>query len=147
MNCRTWYYPNAPASRAKRPEASKILCSRSEMLTSSCANSSAGPMCRAIPSGLVFPDETTGQPFSENRFLNARSDIGYEERCTPHGFRSSFRDWVAEETNFPPEVAEMALAHAIKNKVEAAYRRGDLIKKRRASSPRIFGRRLCVARG
>jgi integrase len=51
--------------------------------------------------------------------------------CTVHGFRSTFRDWAAERTNFPREVAEAALAHAIDNKVEAAYRRGDLFEKRR----------------
>jgi integrase len=51
--------------------------------------------------------------------------------ATPHGFRSTFRDWAAEETSFPHEVCEMALAHAIGSKVEAAYRRGDLFEKRR----------------
>jgi integrase len=50
---------------------------------------------------------------------------------TVHGFRSTFRDWAAERTNFPSEVVEMALAHAVGNKVEAAYRRGDLFEKRR----------------
>jgi integrase len=50
---------------------------------------------------------------------------------TAHGFRSSFRDWAAEQTNFPNEVCEMALAHAVGDKVEAAYRRGDLFEKRR----------------
>jgi integrase len=50
---------------------------------------------------------------------------------TAHGFRSTFRDWAAERTNFPNEVVEMALAHAIAGKAEAAYRRGDLIEKRR----------------
>jgi integrase len=55
----------------------------------------------------------------------ARNDI------TVHGFRSSFSDWAAERTNYPREVVEMALAHAIENKVEAAYRRGDLFEKRR----------------
>ena len=50
---------------------------------------------------------------------------------TPHGFRSTFRDWAAECTNFPSEVVEMALAHAVGSKVEAAYRRGDLFEKRR----------------
>ncbi len=49
---------------------------------------------------------------------------------TAHGFRSSFRDWAAEQTNFPREVAEQALAHVIGDKVEAAYRRGDLFEKR-----------------
>jgi integrase len=50
---------------------------------------------------------------------------------TTHGFRSTFRDWAAERTNFPREVAEMALAHTVGDKVEAAYRRGDLFEKRR----------------
>ena len=50
---------------------------------------------------------------------------------TAHGFRSSFRDWAAETTSYPNEVAEMALAHVVKNRVEAAYRRGDLLEKRR----------------
>lgn len=50
---------------------------------------------------------------------------------TVHGFRSTFRDWVSEETNHSPEVAEMALAHTIRNKVEAAYRRRDLLERRR----------------
>ncbi|WP_375157676.1 tyrosine-type recombinase/integrase [Bradyrhizobium sp. RDT46] len=54
-----------------------------------------------------------------------RSDI------TVHGFRSTFRDWAAESTAFPNHVVEMALAHTVGNKVEAAYRRGDLFEKRR----------------
>jgi integrase len=50
---------------------------------------------------------------------------------TVHGFRSTFRDWAAERTSFQNEVIEMALAHAVGDKVEAAYRRGDLFDKRR----------------
>jgi integrase len=50
--------------------------------------------------------------------------------AVPHGFRSTFRDWCAEQTNYPRDVAEMALAHTIGDKVEAAYRRGDLFDKR-----------------
>jgi integrase len=50
----------------------------------------------------------------------------------PHGFRSTFRDWASEETNFPERVVEMCLAHKIKDKVEAAYRRGDLLERRRS---------------
>jgi integrase len=50
---------------------------------------------------------------------------------TAHGFRSTFRDWAAECTNFPNEVVEMALAHVIEDKTEAAYRRGNLFEKRR----------------
>ena len=51
--------------------------------------------------------------------------------AVPHGFRSTFRDWASERTNYPRDVAEMALAHAIGDRVEAAYRRGDLFEKRR----------------
>jgi hypothetical protein len=61
---------------------------------------------------------------------------GYVDRvnkrpAVPHGLRSPFRDWVAECTTFPGEMAEVALAHRISNAVEAAYRRGDMIEKRR----------------
>jgi integrase len=54
------------------------------------------------------------------------------EDLTAHGFRSTFRDWAAEQTGVAPEVAEAALAHTIANKVEAAYRRSDLFEKRRS---------------
>jgi integrase len=57
--------------------------------------------------------------------------VRMKREITPHGFRSSFRDWVAERTNFPAEVAEMALAHTVADAVERAYRRGDLFEKRR----------------
>jgi integrase len=53
------------------------------------------------------------------------------EDVTGHGFRSTFKDWASERTNYPGEVSEMALAHAVSDKVEAAYRRGDLFEKRR----------------
>ena len=80
---------------------------------------------------LIFPDDDRGRVMSENRFLGARDALGYsKDKCTPHGFRSSFRDWAAEETNYPNEVVEMALAHAIPSKTEAAYRRGQLLAKR-----------------
>ena len=53
-------------------------------------------------------------------------------RAVPHGLRSTFRDWVAERTQYPGDMAEVALAHRISNAVEASYRRGDMIEKRRA---------------
>ena len=56
---------------------------------------------------------------------------GLRPTVTVHGFRSTFKDWCTERTNFPREVSEAALAHAIGDKVEAAYRRGDLFEKRR----------------
>ena len=51
-------------------------------------------------------------------------DMGYNGIATAHGFRSSFKDWATEQTNFSTEAIELALAHAVGNKVEAAYRRG-----------------------
>ena len=59
------------------------------------------------------------------------------------GFRSTFRDWTAEQTSYPTHVAEMALAHTIGDKVEASYRRGDLLKKRRGLMDRWM--RYCTA--
>jgi integrase len=85
----------------------------------------------AIRSGdYVFPGAKAGRALSNMAFLMllrrmSRGDL------TTHGFRSSFRDWAAEVTAFPAEVAEMALAHTVSSKVEAAYRRGDLLEKRR----------------
>lgn len=79
---------------------------------------------------FVFPGAKEGRPLSDMsmgavlRRMN-RGDL------TQHGFRSTFRDWCAEQTAYPHEMAEMALAHTIGNKTEAAYRRGDLLEKRR----------------
>jgi integrase len=79
---------------------------------------------------LVFIGSRAGRGLGERALAEVlrcmRSDI------TVHGFRSTFRDWASECTNFPSEVAEMALAHAIPSGVERAYRRGDLFAKRRA---------------
>ena len=64
--------------------------------------------------------------------LPAYVDLRQDNRdIVPHGFRSTFRDWAEEQTSFPSTVAEMALAHTVKSKVEASYRRGDLFEKRR----------------
>jgi integrase len=79
---------------------------------------------------VTFPGMRGGQPLSNMSLLAVLSRMDRGD-LTAHGFRSSFRDWAAECTNFPREVVEMALAHAIGDKVEAAYRRGDLFEKRR----------------
>jgi integrase len=81
-------------------------------------------------SNLVFPSpQTPNRPLSDMAFLMLLRRMNVE--CTAHGFRSAFRDWCSEETDFPSEVAEMALAHVISDKTEAAYRRGALLAKRR----------------
>jgi integrase len=79
---------------------------------------------------LIFPGGRAHRPLSHMAMLRVLADMDRGD-LTVHGFRSSFRDWAAERTNFPSEVVEMALAHAIGSKVEAAYRRGDLFAKRR----------------
>lgn len=79
---------------------------------------------------LVFPGMREGSPLSDMTVTAVLKRMGRAD-LTAHGFRSSFRDWAAERTNYPREVAEMALAHTIGDKVEAAYRRGDLFEKRR----------------
>jgi integrase len=81
-------------------------------------------------SEFVFPNTGRGQPLSNMAMLKMMERMGKPE-LTTHGFRSTFRDWAAEQTAFPSEVAEAALAHAIGDKTEAAYRRGDLFEKRR----------------
>ena len=81
-------------------------------------------------SAYVFPGQREDAPLS-NMALLAVLDRMKRTDITVHGFRSTFRDWAAERTNFPNFVVEMALAHAVGDKVEAAYRRGDLFEKRR----------------
>ena len=81
-------------------------------------------------SDFVFPGGKKDKPLSNMAMLAVLGRIGRSD-LTAHGFRSSFRDWAAERTNFPREVADMALAHVVGDKVEAAYRRGDLFQKRR----------------
>lgn len=77
----------------------------------------------------VFPSLPKDKPLSNMALLMLLRRMNIE--ITTHGFRSTFRDWAAERTNFPREIAEAALAHTLKDKVEAAYRRGDLFEKRR----------------
>jgi integrase len=79
-------------------------------------------------SGYAFPGTDTDH-LSNMAFLMLLRRMGHE--CTAHGFRSSFRDWAAERTNFPHQVCEWALAHGINDKTEAAYNRTDQIERRR----------------
>ncbi|MES2844723.1 MAG: integrase arm-type DNA-binding domain-containing protein [Pseudomonadota bacterium] len=100
---------------------------------------------RMIDNPLVFPAARGGQlsDMTVSAVMRRMSETdlaeggtGFLDRVSkrpavPHGLRSTFRDWVAERTNFPGEMAEVALAHKINNAVEASYRRGDMIEKRR----------------
>ena len=80
-------------------------------------------------SGYVFPGRKRGKPLSNMAMAMGLRRAGLS--VTVHGFRSSFSDGAAESSQFPREVVEASLAHAIENRVEAAYRRGDLLEKRR----------------
>ena len=86
-------------------------------------------MSEVRQSEFIFPGNRPNRPLSNMAFLQVLRRLGRAD-LTVHGFRSAFRDWAAERTTYPNEVAEMALAHAISDKVEAAYRRGDLFAKR-----------------
>lgn len=77
----------------------------------------------------VFPGQKRGSHLSNNAMLKVLKRLN-QDSITVHGFRSTFRDWCAESTSYPADVAEMALAHTLRDKTEAAYRRGDLFEKR-----------------
>jgi integrase len=110
-----------PASRMKARKEHRVpLTSRSlEILA----------IAKAMDEDSIYLFSKNGKPLSNMAMPMLLRRLN--ENITVHGFRSTFRDWVSEETEISPEVAEMALAHTIKNKVEAAYRRRDLLDRRR----------------
>ena len=120
LPARLWTVP-AERMKAKRPHRVPL-------------SSDALALLRALPSlstdGPIFEGRREGRPLSNMAMLQLLERMGRGE-LTVHGFRSTFRDWAAECTPFPNEVVEMALAHAIRDKTESAYRRGDLLEKRR----------------
>jgi len=112
-----------PAERMKADREHRVpLSSRCiEILTK------AAPMPQ---SDYVFPGGRESKGLSNIAMVKLlQKTMGCD--CTVHGFRSSFRDWAGERTNYPRDLCEMALAHTIKDKAEAAYRRGDMLEKRR----------------
>ena len=112
-----------PATRMKAKREHRVpLCGRAvEMLR---AARTLGDGCGP----LVFPS-TGRNPISITRLPRLLQN--HKVAAVPHGFRSSFRDWAAEETNHPREVVEVALAHVVGNQTEAAYARSDLFERRR----------------
>ena len=80
--------------------------------------------------GLIFPSSIDNKPMSDGTMRKLlQKTLGID--ATVHGFRSTFKDWAAETTNHSNEVSEMALAHTIGSKMEAAYRHGDILQKRK----------------
>lgn len=79
---------------------------------------------------ILFPTDTKGNPLSENAMLALLKRMGFSD-VTVHGFRSTFKDWASETTSFPDDLSEAALAHQINDKSKAAYKRGNMLEKRR----------------
>ena len=117
----TW---TIPAKRMKAGKIHVVPLSDAALQVLKSAKGLRRPQC-----DLVFPGQKSNRPLSDMTLLKVIRDMDLD--VTVHGFRSAFRDWVAEKTNFSGEVAEAALAHAIPNKVEAAYRRTDFLDKRK----------------
>jgi integrase len=114
---------NVPSERMKAGKDHRVPLS-------DCALEIVNAIAGSAEGSFLLNGLRPGRPLSNMAMLKLlvrmdRSDL------TVHGFRSTFRDWAAEHTTFPNEVVEMALAHAVNNKTEAAYRRGDLFEKRR----------------
>lgn len=121
LDARTW---TIPGSRMKGGREHRVpLAPRAiKILKRAQALSDGGP--------YVFPGRSPKKPLSNMAFLMLLRRLKRDD-ITAHGFRSTFRDWASERTNFPHAVCEAALAHVIKNKAEAAYHRTDLFERRR----------------
>ena len=110
--------------------AERMKANREHRVPLSCRAADILRTARKLRNGgkLVFPSPR-GKPLSDMTLSKLLKEQGVQ--AVPHGFRSSFRDWAAEETNHPREVVEAALAHQVKDKVEAAYARSTLFERRR----------------
>jgi integrase len=111
--------------------ADRMKAGRIHRVPLSAAAVSVLKKARGLDPIVVFPGQRPGKHISNMAFLMILRRMGRTD-VTAHGFRSTFRDWAAERTDFQNEVAEAALAHVVSNQAEAAYRRGDLFEKRRA---------------
>ena len=118
LSARLWTVPEG-RMKAKKPHRVPLSDAAVTLLKA---------LARVDGTDLLFPSSKL-QPLSDMTLTAVTRRMKAE--AVPHGFRSTFRDWCSERTTYPNEVAEMALAHAIENKSEAAYRRGDLFDKRR----------------
>lgn len=102
---------------------------RTPLSTAACAVLEQLPESARRPDQLIFPAPNAARPIHKNRVVElAKTVTGVD--ITVHGFRATFSTWASEQTSFPPHVIEMALAHAIGDKVIEAYRRGELLEQR-----------------
>jgi integrase len=114
-----------PALRMKMKREHRVRLSRQALAVLYSLRPTA-----AEPGALVFPGQKPGRPMS-NMAMEMLLRRLAAKQCTVHGFRSTFRDWAGECTQYPREIAEAALAHAVGNETERAYRRGDAFARRR----------------
>lgn len=126
----TWSEVDLDASVWVIPAARMKMDREHRVPLSDAARAILEATTKAMRAGYIFHGLKEGKPLSNMAMLKTLERMG-RTGMTVHGFRSTFRDWTAENTNFPREVSEQALAHAIGDKVEAAYRRGDLFEKRK----------------
>lgn len=119
LEAKVW---TVPASRMKSGREHRVPLSVEALAV-------LNKVSKGEPEEFVFAGRKK-RPLSNMAFLMLLRRMGHD-KLTGHGFRSTFRDWAAERTNFQAEIAEAALGHVVGNKVEAAYRRGDFFEKRR----------------
>jgi integrase len=131
LDAGTWTIP-AERMKARRQhvvplprQAIELLATRREDAARAAIGQPNG-----IADRLVFASRKPGRHISDMTTSKVLRTLKVD--VTVHGFRSTFRDWAGEATHYPRDVCEMALAHVVENKVEAAYRRGDMLTKRRA---------------
>jgi integrase len=113
-----------PAERMKMKKPHRVPLSEAAMAL-------LRRMAAVRSSEFVFPGRKQGKSLGNSAMLELIGRMGRHREITVHGFRSTFMDWAAECTEFLPEVRKMALAHKVADEVEEAYRRGDLLEKRR----------------
>ena len=121
LKARMW---TIPAARMKARKEHRVPLSNSAIA-----------IIKAMPaeSEYLFPSAKAGKPTSVTAMQKTMRRMGFTDQAvTTHGFRSAFRDWGAEEKNYPNELLEMAIGHTVGNQAEAAYRRGDMLQKRHA---------------
>ncbi|WP_371423293.1 tyrosine-type recombinase/integrase [Tardiphaga sp.] len=124
LPAKTWTIPRARIKGKKGVRKSDHvvpLCDRACQLLTDATSTS----------GLLFPGSDDNTPLSNMAMLELLQGMGYDPDLTVHGFRSTFKDWCAETTDYPNELSEMALAHTVSDKVERAYRRGSMREKRK----------------
>lgn len=127
-----------PATRMKMDREHRVpLSVEAVAMLEDLPRMEGNPLVFPAPRGGQLSDMTLSAAMKRMHQADiAAGGVGFVDRTSkrpavPHGLRSTFRDWVAERTNYPGDMAEVALAHKISNAVEASYRRGDMIEKRR----------------